>query len=103
MKILLTVELWYVITPSSLVVEVKSNKHLDPLLMKLKKSFLGKMNESFFQEGDGVLRYQGRMCVPNVDDLRNKILYKFMEPVTLFIRVLLRCTIILERCFGGMS
>ena len=24
--------------------------------------------------GDGVLRYQGRLCVPNVDGLRNQIL-----------------------------
>ena len=24
--------------------------------------------------GDGVLRYQERLCVPNVDDLRNRIL-----------------------------
>ena len=32
---------------SSLVVEVKSKKHLDQPLMKLKGSILGKLNESF--------------------------------------------------------
>ena len=31
-------------------------------------------NESFSLRGDGVLRYQERLCVPNVDDLRNQIL-----------------------------
>ena len=54
---------------SSLVVEVKSKQHLDPLLMESKESILGKLNESFSQGGDGVLRYQGTLCVPNIDDL----------------------------------
>ena len=36
---------------SSLVVEVKSKQHLDPLLMELKESFLSKFNESFSQGG----------------------------------------------------
>ena len=59
---------------SSLVVEVKSKQHLDSLLMELKESVLNKYNESFSQRGDGVLRYQGRLCVPNVDDLRRQIM-----------------------------
>ncbi|WMV08764.1 hypothetical protein MTR67_002149 [Solanum verrucosum] len=29
--------------------------------------------EAFSQGGDGVLRYQGRLFVPNVDDLREQI------------------------------
>ena len=32
------------------------------------------MNESLSRAGDGVLRYQGKFCVPNVDNLRNWIL-----------------------------
>ena len=58
---------------SSLVVEVKEGKHLDPLLMELKESVLIKMNESFTLGGDGILRYQDRLCVPDVDDLRTRI------------------------------
>ena len=50
---------------SSLVVKVKSKQHLDPLLMDLKESILSKLNESI-SRGDGVLRYQGRLCVPDV-------------------------------------
>ena len=38
---------------SSLVVEVKSNKHLDPLLMELKGSILCSFNESYSQGGCG--------------------------------------------------
>ena len=45
---------------SFLVIEVKSKQHLYPFLMELKKSVLIKLNESFSQGGDGLVRYQGR-------------------------------------------
>ena len=48
---------------SSSVVEMKSKQHLDPLLMELKESVLSKLNESFFQRRDGVLRYLGRLLI----------------------------------------
>ena len=54
---------------SSLVVEVKEGQHLDLVLMELKDSVLTKMNESFALGDNGVLRYQDRLCVPDVDDL----------------------------------
>ena len=57
---------------SSLVVEVKFKQHLDPLLMELKELLLGKLNESF-SRGGSVLRYQGRLCRPDVEDFRNQI------------------------------
>ena len=58
---------------SSLVVEVKKGQHLDPMLMELKDSVLIKMNESFALGCDGILRYQDRLCVPDVADLRTTI------------------------------
>ena len=41
--------------------------------MELKDSVLIKLNESFSVGGDGVLRYQNRLCVPNGDCLRTSI------------------------------
>ena len=58
---------------SSLVVEVKSNQHLDISLIELKESVHCVLNESISFGEDGVLTYQGRLCVPNVDDLTNLI------------------------------
>ena len=55
---------------SSLVVEVISIQHLDLSLKELKESVLGNLNESFSIGGDGVLRYQRRLCVPYVHGLR---------------------------------
>ena len=54
---------------SLLLVEVKSKQHLDPLLMELKDLVLSKLNELFSQEVDGVLRYDGRLFIGDVEDL----------------------------------
>ena len=53
----------------SLVVRVKSKKNLEPLLMKLKEAALSKSNGPFFRGIYGVLRYQGRLCILDVDGL----------------------------------
>ena len=63
------------------MVEVKSRKYLDPLLMELKGIALSKFNESFSRWGDIVLNNQGRLCVPDVDNLRSKILEDLMAPL----------------------
>ena len=59
---------------SSIVVDVKDEQHLDPVLMELKDSVLSKLNESFSPRKYGVLRYQGRLCVPNIDSFRPNII-----------------------------
>ncbi|KAF3671894.1 hypothetical protein FXO37_07780 [Capsicum annuum] len=59
---------------SSLVSEVKEKQDRDPSLVKIKESVQSHEVEVFSQGGDGVLRYQGSLCVPGVDDLRHRIL-----------------------------
>ena len=63
---------------------------------------LAKLNESF-SLGGGVLRYQGRLCFPNIDGLRIEFLTKLILPVTPFIRVLQRIIMIVAKCFGGKT
>ncbi|XP_070045385.1 uncharacterized protein [Nicotiana tomentosiformis] len=60
---------------SSLVVEVKEKKYNDPLLVQLKER-IHKHKTMAFSLGmdDGTLRYQGRLCVPIVDGLRERIM-----------------------------
>ena len=58
---------------SSLVAEVKKGQHLDPVLMELNDLVLVNMNESFTLGGDEILKYQDRMCVPDMDDLWTNI------------------------------
>ncbi|WMV25474.1 hypothetical protein MTR67_018859 [Solanum verrucosum] len=59
---------------SSFVEDLEAKKGLDLTLVELKEMMVKKSVEDFSQGGDGVLRYQGRLCVPNVDDLREKFL-----------------------------
>ena len=42
--------------------------------MELKELVLSKLNDSFNLGGDGVLKYQNMLCVPNVKNLRSYIL-----------------------------
>nr|XP_016441064.1 PREDICTED: uncharacterized protein LOC107766740 [Nicotiana tabacum] len=59
---------------SSLVTEVKERQHEDPELIKLRERIPQQRQPLFELTGDGVLRYQGRLCVPTVGELRAKIL-----------------------------
>ncbi|KAH0679031.1 hypothetical protein KY284_020116 [Solanum tuberosum] len=59
---------------SSLVSEVKEKQDQDPILLELKANVQKQKVLAFEQVGDGALRYQGRLCVPMVDGLQEKIM-----------------------------
>ena len=48
---------------SSMVVEVKEKQDQDPILLQLKDNVHKQKVMVFTKGGDGVLRYQGRLCV----------------------------------------
>jgi len=56
------------------VIDFKGNWDDHLPLIELKQSILDESVEAFSQGGDGVRRYQGRLCVPVVDALRERIL-----------------------------
>ena len=47
---------------------------MDPVLMELKDSMQLNMNESFPFGDDYIHMYQDRICVPDVDDLKTKLI-----------------------------
>ena len=52
---------------------------LDPFFMQIKKD-IGKQKVMIFQiGGDGILRYQGRLYIPDIDGLQERILAKAHE------------------------
>lgn len=61
---------------SSLVVEVKEKQRNDPMLSLIVEAVQQQKVEVFSLREDDVLHYQGRLYVPNVDGLREKILAK---------------------------
>ncbi|KAH0655313.1 hypothetical protein KY285_030195 [Solanum tuberosum] len=59
---------------SLLVAEFKEKQDSDPILIQLKGAVHQQRVDVFSQGGDGVIRYQGRLCVPKVGELRQQIL-----------------------------
>ncbi|WMV46128.1 hypothetical protein MTR67_039513 [Solanum verrucosum] len=59
---------------SSLVVKLKGKQDSDPILLELKGAVHQQRVEIFSQGGDCVLHYHGRLCVPNMGELRQHIL-----------------------------
>ncbi|XP_070025986.1 uncharacterized protein [Nicotiana sylvestris] len=60
---------------SSLVAEVKEKQHIDPALAQMKEAVLNNKSSTFSLGGeDGVLRCQDKLCVPNVDNLRGRVM-----------------------------
>ncbi|WMV14358.1 hypothetical protein MTR67_007743 [Solanum verrucosum] len=80
---------------SSLILDVKAMQDLDPIMVDLKKSVSEKAIEAFSPWGDGVLRYQVRLCIPNVDEIR-----KLTVLDILFTREQPRSTAIYRRSIG---
>ena len=54
--------------------KVKVKQDSDLILLELKGAFHNQRSEVFFEGGDGVFHYHGRLCVPYVGELRKHIL-----------------------------
>ena len=54
--------------------EVKEKRDSDPIFLDLKGVVHNQRVEIFSQGGYSVLHYRGRLCVPDVGELRNHIL-----------------------------
>ncbi|XP_019225443.1 PREDICTED: uncharacterized protein LOC109207021 [Nicotiana attenuata] len=57
-----------------LITEVKERQYEDPELVKLRKRVPQQRKPLLELKGDGVLRYKGHLCVPDVAGLRDKIM-----------------------------
>ena len=85
---------------SSLVVEVNENQKSDQMLLELKGVGHNQRVEVFSQGGHGVLRYQSRMCVPDVGESRSISLQKSITLDILFIQMPLTGTATCRKCIG---
>ncbi|XP_070022149.1 uncharacterized protein [Nicotiana sylvestris] len=63
-----------VVAQSSLLGQIKAQQFDDPHLAVLRETMLQGGAKEVSMGKDGVLRLQGRLCVPNVDGLRERIL-----------------------------
>ncbi|XP_070041307.1 uncharacterized protein [Nicotiana tomentosiformis] len=63
-----------VVAESSLFEQIKARQYNDPYLLVIRETVLHGGAKEVTIGDDGVLQLQGRLCVPNVDDLRETIL-----------------------------
>ncbi|XP_070040089.1 uncharacterized protein [Nicotiana tomentosiformis] len=61
-------------TTSSLVTKVKERQYEDPVLAHYRDITLQKEKTPFEITGDGILRYRGRLCVPNMAGLHQQVM-----------------------------
>ncbi|XP_070015381.1 uncharacterized protein [Nicotiana sylvestris] len=57
-----------------LALDIKARQFDDPHLAVLRETVLQGCSKEVFIGDDGILRLQGRLCVPNVDGLRERVL-----------------------------
>jgi hypothetical protein len=64
---------------SSLLQEIQRCQLEDEKIQKVKRNIKEEKSPSFSEDDEGVLWYKGRICVPNVKDLKDKILHEAHE------------------------
>jgi hypothetical protein len=64
---------------SSLLQEIRRGQLEDEKVQEIKRNIKVEQSSSFTENDEGVLWYKGRICVPNVKELKAKILHEAYE------------------------
>jgi hypothetical protein len=64
---------------SSLLQEIRRGQLEDEKVQEVKRKIKEEKSPGFSEDDEGVLWYKGRICVPNIKELKDKILHKAHE------------------------
>jgi hypothetical protein len=64
---------------SGLLQEIQRGQLEDEKIREVKCNIKGEKSSGFSEDDEGVLWYKGRICVPNIKELKNKILHEAQE------------------------
>jgi hypothetical protein len=64
---------------SSLLQEIRKGQLLDEKVQEIKRNIKWEKSPGFIEDDEAVLWYKGRICVPNVKELKDKILREAHE------------------------
>jgi hypothetical protein len=64
---------------SSLLQEIQRGQQEDEKIQEIKRNIKEEKSPSFSEDDEGVLWYTGRICVPNIKELKTKILHEAHE------------------------
>jgi hypothetical protein len=82
--------------------EILKCQQEDKKIQKIKHNIKEDKSLEFLEDDQGVLWYRGRICVPNVKELKIRYFVRLMNPLIPFIHEGIRCTMISEPLIGGM-
>jgi hypothetical protein len=66
---------------SSLLQDIRRGQLEDEKVQEVKRKIKEEKSPGFSEDDEGVLWYKGRICVPNIKELKDKILHKAHESV----------------------
>jgi hypothetical protein len=64
---------------SNLLQEIQKGQVEDEKIQEIKRNIKEEKSPGFSEDGEWVLWYKGRICVPNIKELKNKILHEAHE------------------------
>jgi hypothetical protein len=88
---------------SNLLQEIRKGQVEDEKIHELKRNIKEDKSPGFSEDEEGVLWYKGRICVPNIKKLNNKILREAHEFAYSIHLGGIRCTTISKPLIGGMQ
>jgi hypothetical protein len=93
LKIVANTEVVEMKVGSSLLQEIRRSQLEDEKMQEIKHIIKEDKSPGFSEDEQGVLWYKGRICVPNVKELKDKIL-RVAHPLIPFIQEGIRCTMV---------
>jgi hypothetical protein len=79
LKIVANMEVVEMEVGSSLLQEIQRGQLEDEKIQEIKHNIKEEKSSGLMEDDQGVLWYKGRICVPNVNDLKDKILHEAHE------------------------
>jgi hypothetical protein len=79
LRIVANIEAMEMEVSSSLLQEIQRGQLEDEKVQEIKRNIKEEKSPSFSEDDEGVLWYKGRICVPNVKELKDKILHEAHE------------------------
>jgi hypothetical protein len=88
---------------SNLLQEIRNGQVEDEKIQEIKRNIKEEKSPGFLKDEEGVLWYKGRICVPNIKELKDKILHKAQESAYSIHSGGTRYTMISMSLIGGME
>jgi hypothetical protein len=88
---------------SNLLQEIQKGQVEDEKIQEIKCNIKEEKSPGFSEDEEGVLWYNGRICVHNIKELKDKILHEAHESAYSIHTGGIRCTMISRPLIGGMA